>query len=184
MNELEMFKEPILPKLRVAEVNGCLSHRYLCQKAARYLKNNGIEPTGLIKPSHLKCQYVVCELERVGESPDAFGWGCGSTQLIEVKVSRSDFLSDKKKHWRRIPDYGIGRFRSYLCPEGLIKETDLPKNWGLLWIDEAGKITEIVKPEFQPCNHIEEINLITSILRREQISPRIFSYKKYLSDAD
>lgn len=152
------------------------SHRDLCFKATKYLRNKGIQPFH-------KSQYVVCELERVGESPDAFGFGGSSTQLIEVKVSRSDFLSDKKKFWRKFPEHGIGKFRSYLCPEGLIKETDLPKFWGLLWINERGKITEIVKPEAQPCNHIEELNLIVSILRREGIAPRIFSYKKYASDA-
>lgn len=149
------------------------SHRDLCFKATRYLKNRGIQ-------SFHKCQYVVCELERAGECPDAFGFGAGTTQLIEVKVSRSDFLSDKNKYWRKNPEYGIGKFRSYLCPEGLIKETDLPKYWGLLWINNKGAITEIIKPEPQECNHIEELNLIVSILRREGIAPRIFSYKKYV----
>lgn len=151
------------------------SHRDLCLKATKHLKNKGIHPFH-------KCQYVVCELERAGESPDAFGFGGSSSQLIEVKVSRSDFLSDKKKYWRKHPEHGIGRFRSYLCPEGLIKESDLPKYWGLLWINEKGKIIEIVKPEAQESNHIEELNLIISILRREGISPRIFSYKKYVNN--
>lgn len=148
------------------------SHRYLCLKASKYLRKNGIQ-------AFHRCQYVVCELERAGECPDAFGFGGSSTQLIEVKVSRSDFLSDKKKYWRKYPENGIGRFRSYLCPEGLIRETDLPKYWGLLWINDNGDISEIVKAEAQECNHIEEINLITSLLRREGIPPRIFSYKKY-----
>lgn len=164
------------PVCVLPRVIGCFSHRDLCFKATKYLRNKGIQ-------SFHKSQYVVCELERVGESPDAFGFGGSSTQLIEVKISRSDFLSDKKKYWRKYPEYGIGKFRSYLCPEGLIKEKDLPKYWGLLWINEKGKITEVVKPEAQPCNHIEELNLIASILRREGIAPRIFSYKNYSSDA-
>jgi hypothetical protein len=151
------------------------SHRDLCFKATRYLKNKGIHPFH-------KSQYVVCELERAGESPDAFGFGGGSTQLIEVKISRSDFLSDKKKHWRKYPEYGLGEFRSYLCPEGLIKKIDLPNNWGLLWVNKDGIIIEIVKPELQLCNHTEEINLIVSILRREGIMPKIFSYKNYSKD--
>ena len=157
-------------------LSAAFSHRDLCFKASKYLRNKGIQPFH-------KSQYVICELERVGESPDAFGFGGSSTQLIEVKVSRSDFLSDKKKYWRKYPEHGIGKFRSYLCPEGMIKEKDLPKYWGLLWVDEKGRITEIVKPEAQPCNHIQELNLIVSILRREGIAPRIFSYKNYSSDA-
>ena len=151
-----------------------MTHRELCIKASKYLKNKGIQPFH-------KCQYVVCELERAGECPDSFGWGGSSTQLIECKRSRADFLSDKKKLWRKYPDCGIGRFRSYLCSDGLIKESELPNNWGLLYIDERGKIIEVVKPINQENNQIEEINLITSILRREGITPKIFSYKRYLT---
>lgn len=75
-----------------------MTHRELCKLAAKYLRQKGINRNG-------KCQYVVCELERVGESPDAFGFGGSYTQLIEVKVSRSDFLSDKKNLGERVPNW-------------------------------------------------------------------------------
>lgn len=150
-----------------------ITHRNLCLKGAKYLRSKGI---------HSKCKYSVCELERVGECPDSFGWGGGPTQLVEAKVSRGDFLSDKKKFWRNTPYYGIGKYRSYICPVGLIKPEELPKYWGLLYIDEKGKITEIIKSEPQECNHSEEIDLITSILRREEIKPQMFNYKVYKSD--
>lgn len=154
------------------------SHRELCYKAARYLRDKGIV-------RFYKCQYIFCELERYGECPDALGFATLSgTQLIEVKVSRSDFLSDKKKYWRKNPSKGLGSYRSYLCPEGLINEKDLPSNWGLLWVDEKGKITEIVKPNKQPCNHNAELHLLTNIMRREGIKPKIYSYKKYANDEE
>jgi hypothetical protein len=121
-------------------------------------------------------------LERCGESPDAFAWGGGSTQLIEAKVSRSDFLSDKKKLWRNNPPYGIGRYRSYICPTDLIKPEELPLCWGLIYVNDKGKLTEVVKAEPQKCNHIEEINLITSILRREGIKQQMFDYKIYKTE--
>lgn len=149
-----------------------ITHRNLCIKGTKYLRSKGIHP-------YHRAQYAVCELERAGECPDAFGWGGCSTQLIEVKVSRADYFSDKKKLWRNIPNRGLARYRSYLCPADLIKPEELPEYWGLLYSDCKGKITEIVKPEPQECNHIEEINLITSILRRENISPKMFSYKTY-----
>jgi hypothetical protein len=95
-----------------------LTHLKLCIKGANYLRSQGIHPFH-------RGQYSVCELERAGECPDAFAWGGGTTQLIEVKVSRSDFLSDKKKLWRKDPSYGLGRYRSYLCPTGLIKPEDI-----------------------------------------------------------
>jgi len=149
-----------------------MDHRELCLKAARYLRYTGIQPFH-------RCAYVVCELERAGESPDAFGWGGWTTQLIEVKTSRSDFLSDKRKQWRKNPDQGIGSFRSYLCPEGIIKPEDLPLKWGLLYADEKGKITKVIQPEMQDRNHGEELQLVTSILRREGIKYGVYSYKKY-----
>jgi hypothetical protein len=149
-----------------------MTHRELCFKAARHLKTKGIQPFH-------RCQYVVCELERIGESPDAFGFGGCTTQLIEVKISRNDFLSDKKKYWRKNPYSGLGQFRSYLCPEGMIKTSELPNNWGLLYASESGRITEIIQPSFQESSYIAEFQLITSILRREGIKPQIFSYKKY-----
>jgi hypothetical protein len=149
-----------------------MTHRELCIKAARYLRSQGIVPFN-------KCVYSVCELERIGECPDAFGWTSATTQLIEVKVSRSDFLSDKKKEWRKYPKKGLGTFRSYLCPKGIIKESELPKYWGLLYIDKKGKIKIIKEPEKQKNNHQAEINLLTSLLRRNEIKPQIFDYKKY-----
>ncbi|MDL2310271.1 hypothetical protein LJC39_04060 [Parabacteroides sp. OttesenSCG-928-B22] len=129
-------------------------------------------------PFH-RAQYVVCELERTGESPDVFGFGGGRTQLIEVKISRSDFLADKKKYWRMYPEYGIGQMRSYLCPINVIKPEDLPDKWGLFYLTDRGKIECIKHPEYQQSNTTEEMNLAASILRRENLKPQVFSYKKY-----
>lgn len=152
-----------------------LSHRDLCVKAAKYLRYTGIH-------SFHKCQYVVCELDRVGECPDAFGISSRSTQLIEVKMSRSDFLVDKKKYWRKYPELGLGEFRSYMCPIGIIKENDLPEKWGLLYVSNEGKITIIKNPEIQSNNYKEERCILLSLLRREGIMPRVFSYRKYKID--
>ena len=149
-----------------------MTHRELCIKAGNYLRTKGIV-------GFHKCKYSVIELERIRESPDAFGWGLGVTQLIEVKISRSDFLSDKNKYWRKHPQYGLGRFRSYLCPHGLISPSELPDNWGLLYADDNGRITVIIKPSEIESNAKEEIDLITGIMRREGIKPQTFSYKKY-----
>lgn len=149
-----------------------MTHRELCKLAARHLRKKGIKRNG-------KCQYVVCELALAGESPDAFGFGGSYTQLIEVKISRADFLSDKKKFWREKPDLGIGTYRSYLCPHGIINKEDLPEKWGLLWVDEDENIIEIVSPQAQECNHFCEMQLAASLLRRNGITPKIFDYKKY-----
>lgn len=149
-----------------------MEHRELCLIAGKYLKNKGICPFN-------KCQYVVVELERQGECPDAFGISSGTTQLIEVKVSRSDFLSDKKKFWRQHQHLGLGQYRSYMCPDGLISEYELPPYWGLLYVDEKGEIKEIVKAISQESHHLSELHLLQNLLRRNGIKPQIFNYKKY-----
>lgn len=146
------------------------THRELCLLAAKYLRTNGIVRFN-------RCPYAVCELERQGECPDAFGFGY-RTQLIEVKVSRSDFLADKKKFWRANPKEGLGMYRSYLCPTELISVDELPDKWGLLYYDN-GKIKVIKEPLAQESDHCSEVHLITNILRREGIKPQVFSYKQY-----
>lgn len=144
-----------------------MKHRDMCIAASAYLRNK------------LNCKYSVCELERCGESPDAFGFGGAPTTLIEVKTSRRDFLSDKYKIFRRNMELGIGSRRYYMCPDGIITASDLPPSWGLLCVDNKNKIKEVVMAGIQEKNHHEEIDLICSIFRREGIPPKTFSYKKY-----
>ena len=74
-----------------------------------------------------------------GEIPDIIGWKSGFSILIECKTSRADFLTDKKKFFRRYPYEGMGTYRLYLCPTGLIHSDELPKGWGLLYYDPDKK---------------------------------------------
>lgn len=73
------------------------------------------------------------------ETPDVIGWKWSESILIECKTSRSDYLADRKKHFRIDPDGGLGAYRFYLCPKGVIKINDLPYNWGLIYVNEKGK---------------------------------------------
>jgi hypothetical protein len=89
------------------------------------------------------------------EIPDAIGWlRSGVSLLIECKASRGDFLSDAVKPSRRsgksgVPGSpaltvpkpelkptrkteGLGAYRFYLTPSGLLRPDELPEGWGLL----------------------------------------------------
>jgi len=78
-----------------------------------------------------------------GEQPDVLGLDCwGESILVEVKVSRSDFLADKKKPWRK-DGFGIGDHRVYLTPKGLLKPEEIPYGW-MLW-EVHGKTRPILK---------------------------------------
>ena len=93
------------------------------------------------------CQVAFSEARngvKAGEIPDAIGYRAGvwdeGTTLVEVKVSRADFLADAKKPHRLDPALGIGRYRYYLAPEGLIKPEELPERWGLIEATAKGRL--------------------------------------------
>jgi hypothetical protein len=76
------------------------------------------------------------------ELPDVFGYKDHSV-VVECKISRSDFLADKKKPFRINPKEGMGDYRYYCCPKGMIRKEELPKGWGLLYIYPGGRVREI-----------------------------------------
>ena len=123
--------------------NPTLSHDALCQLAVSWLKR----PHSRQGPG---CQVAFTEARngwKDGEIPDAIGFRSGvydeASVLVEVKVSRADFLADRQKPHRVTPALGMGRYRYYLAPAGLIALTDLPEGWGL--IEAQGKKSLSVK---------------------------------------
>lgn len=126
-----------------------------------------------------KCAFAFTELSTINsETPDAIGFRDGQSILVECKVSRSDFLSDAKKLFRRNPEIGVGAYRFYLCPAGLIRPEDLPPRWGLVWVNEKGKTRQVVGPKgnawgysgrafvFSERNIQAEMTMMASALRR------------------
>lgn len=109
------------------------------------------------------------------EQPDCIGWRSGISILIECKTSRSDFLADAKKPFRVKPELGMGSWRFYLCPPGVIKVSDLPKGWGLLNTTPRGGVKVIhggpskskwaTRVPFKP-NLQNENMMLVSALRR------------------
>jgi hypothetical protein len=67
---------------------------------------------------------------------------------FEVKVSRSDFLVDKKKlKWRFYNlaiNHKIANRFFYVCPEGLISESEVPENAGLIYANR--ETLTVIKP--------------------------------------
>ncbi|APE04351.1 hypothetical protein BM526_18805 (plasmid) [Alteromonas mediterranea] len=114
-------------------------HKELCFKASKFLMNNGFS---VAFDDRLQAA------SGSGEFPDALGFRNGVSCLIEVKVSRSDFLADKKKRFRVEPSLGMGDWRFYLSPPDVISSEDLPEGWGLLHYVRS----KIVKVEGWPPN--------------------------------
>lgn len=97
-----------------------MTHAELVKKAAVWLSNQGA--------------VAVCTEMRAWccvEQPDVIGWEfTGKSAVIECKVTRSDFLADRKKEHRQKD--GLGNLRYFAVPKGLIRVDELPEGWGLI----------------------------------------------------
>lgn len=124
-----------------------LKHSALCDTAKKWLtRSNSQRGHG--------CHVALSECRSGwgGEMPDAIGYRSISTTIprtetvvVEVKVSRADFLADAKKP-HRADGEGMGLYRYYMCPEGLIKPEEVPPRWGLLWVNARGNVKPILGP--------------------------------------
>ena len=114
-----------------------MTHADLVKKAERWLLNTK------------RCAFVFTELVTIAsEIPDAIGFrDMGVSMLVECKATRADFLSDYKKYHRREPQAGMGAYRFYMCPSGLIKPDELPDKWGLVYVNDKGRCRQIVGPK-------------------------------------
>lgn len=143
-----------------------VTHATLVEKADRWLRQRGCSVT-LRDPFRASVQS--------GEMPDAIGWRDGISILVECKVSRADFLADAKKPFRRKPETGMGDWRFYLSPPGVIEVEDLAPGWGLLWFSHR-RIDHVfgvpantqwwTRFPFVACKRSETVMLASQIRRR------------------
>lgn len=151
------------------------THAELCTLALRWLKKP-------FSAGGHGCQIAFSETRTSflpGESPDAIGFRVsspgygGGSVVVECKISRADFRKDLSKPHRKV-GAGMGRFRYYLCPDGLIGLDDLPPGWGLLHATArsvrviAGAARSIRHPGSFDCPHdaVSETMLLANLLHR------------------
>lgn len=137
-----------------------LEHKELTRLGAKWLRS-------AVNKTHPKCHVVIEDMmfdSITSENPDILGWCYYASIMIEVKVSRSDFKADSKKPFRRDSRMGCGDYRYYLCPDGMIKEDELPSNWGLLY--QIGKKVRVIrKAEMQDSNYESERKALIKLIR-------------------
>lgn len=84
---------------------------------------------------------------------------------FEIKVSRSDWLSELKNPAKSEPVQKYCDRWWIICPSGIIKPGELPPTWGHYEISDSGQITEKVKaPKLEPIDATR--GFIASLLRR------------------
>jgi len=98
-----------------------MTHSELVARAARWLRVT------------MGARVVLTEFDgMVREIPDVIGFGpYDRSTLIECKSSRSDFFADQKKPERSGVIQGVGQFRWYFTPAGLLRRHEIPDGWGL-----------------------------------------------------
>jgi hypothetical protein len=114
------------------------------------------------------CGVIASEVTTAANDiPDVIGWRSGWSYLIECKASRSDFFADRKKPQRN-NGTGMGNFRYFMVPSGLIKPEELPAEWGLLEV-EGRSVTETVRCKLRDLDTAaerEEKRVLLSLIRR------------------
>lgn len=166
-------------------------HYQLCCEGAKWLRrqkknNERCRKKSCFRTEACGCcfkyKYVAVEL-CTWNSENTDVWGLGNfsdSVVIEVKTSHSDFLADRKKWCRsehaETSGLQAGRLRWYLCPEGVISKDELPDRWGLLYWD-GKKVYPVVAPKTFENTGWADIDILTSILRREGFKEGIFNYR-------
>lgn len=137
-----------------------MEHKELVERAVKWLRSSG--------KNRSACGVVVPELVCAwSEQPDAIGWsGGGRSIMVECKASRADFLADKNKPRQ---ENGVGLFRFYMCPPGLITAADLPPFWGLLYCQPDRVTIEVNAPINETRSISGELAMMYSLLRRVEV---------------
>lgn len=88
---------------------------------------------------------IAADLAALGcrERADVVAFRSQCCAIIEAKASRADFFADLRKPERM--NGGLGLYRFYICPPGLIQASELPAGWGLIYAD-GRKVTDVVRP--------------------------------------
>ena len=155
------------------------THSELCDLAVRWLKRaNSAGGHG--------CHVAVSEIASgwSGEIPDAIGFRVGAPDsgsvVVEVKVSRQDFKADMQKPHRNGAVVGLGNWRYYMCPEGIIKKSDLPPKYGLLYVNSRGHIKPVLSP-FQQTNYFERVEHLNAFKMDSDHEREIFILTRLFS---
>lgn len=141
-----------------------MTHFELVERAGKWLKNT------------FHCRVVLNELvayTRYGESPDSIGWVNNKCILVECKTSVADFIADRKKIFRH-GIRGMGHYRFYLAPEGLLNNCIIPDGWGLyevvgktIFFVKGAEYTNAGQPPLKS-DRDSEIAMLLSALSRKQ----------------
>lgn len=86
----------------------------------------------------------------------------------EVKVSRSDFLNEVKKPWKREAGMELANKFVYVTPPGLITKDEVPEGCGLMEVHPSGTIRTVVKAPHRDVGQ-PPLEFIVALIRRANL---------------
>jgi len=120
---------------------------------------------------------AIYEVKAQEENPDVITWyTSGHSIVFEIKMSRSDFLADFKKHCRKQEVSKCGNFHAYVCYGDFIKKEEVPDDWGLYHYIN-GKFKEIKSIHNLPAelNQNKNWRIENSILIKQILGIQFFN---------
>lgn len=152
-----------------------MTHDELCLLGMKWLRRKGrsrdwhemrADPEGALKVQYCcGCMIAAVEVQCGSERADVFGVSCtGHTELVEVKVSRGDFLRDGHKFQRLHRGCGVGRARWYLTPPDVIRDGDDLRGFGHVVVMPRGLKVLQWSRYFDP-NPVYEMQAMVQLLR-------------------
>lgn len=100
--------------------------------------------------------------------------------VYEVKVSRSDFMSEIKKPIKRRRGLAYSNEFYFVCPQGMVKVEEVPPECGLIEVSEQGDLLITTKAPFRDTFPLPR-NFIASVLRRLD-RERLYNFLKQMDE--
>ena len=120
--------------------------------------------------------FALYEVRGRWENPDVITFNsCGKSWVYEIKMSRSDFISDFKKNCRKDDKKKAGDHHAYVCYGNFINKEEIPNNWGLYhYINGKFKCIKDIPSTFD-FSPFKDWNLENEILINYIITNRFFN---------
>lgn len=142
-----------------------MEKKFLIDSGSKWLKNH---PKSVPIPS---CDVVVTNLTNftsMGEKPDVIGWCSWRSGgiVLDVVLSKEDLVIESSRWYRKVPSFGVGELRFFLCPENVLGAEDVLEDWGLLWCDGEGNIKAIKNARRQTAHSESEREILKEVRKQ------------------
>lgn len=166
--ELTELGVELLHQHRQSDIAARSVHHNLGERLAEHLRGQGritwenVEFRNRVRDAELDYDRWQCVRPDVFSILPSLNLKGANPCVHEVKVSRSDFLSDLAKPEKREAYAAMSEAVYYVAPEGMIDPAEMPQGYGLLVERQEGEFVLVKRPrkrkvELQPQHYLNMI---------------------------